>query len=90
VIIACDFSSIGITIRVNESLLNEYSKYRWKKPMLRCGLNKDENDIIINFDYKTWKLILSKACLSKNKYKIISNIFNLEFMIYQCVWFSSV
>jgi hypothetical protein len=50
VIITSDFKPIGVTIRINENFQDDYSKYKWKKPILRGSLNKIVHDIILNFD----------------------------------------
>jgi hypothetical protein len=55
VIIVSNFKPIGVIICINENLLFENSKYKWEKPMLRCGTDID--DILLNFDYKNCKLI---------------------------------
>jgi hypothetical protein len=83
VIITSDFKPIGVIICINEKLLEEYSKYKWKKLVLRCGINKDVYDIILKFDYRTCKLILNEACKSQKRYKIICNLSHLEYNVYQ-------
>jgi hypothetical protein len=85
VIITSDFKPIGGTISINENLLSEYSKYKWKKPVLRCDLNMGIDDIVLNSDERSCKMILNKACKSGNKYKIICNKFNLKYNVYQWV-----
>jgi hypothetical protein len=85
VIITSVFKPIGVAIGINENLLDEYLKYKWKKQVLRCSINKDEDDNILNFDCKNFQLTLNNDCKSQNRYKIIRNLFNLEYNIYQWV-----
>jgi hypothetical protein len=51
VIITYDFKLIGVTICINENLLEDYLKYKWKRQILRCGLDKSADDIILKFDH---------------------------------------
>jgi hypothetical protein len=82
VITASDFKSIRVTIGINENLLDEYSKFKQEKQMLKCDLNKGIDDAIFNFDYRACKVILNKAYQPGNKYKTVYNLFNLEYNVY--------
>jgi hypothetical protein len=43
--IPTDFKPTNIVIWISENLLDEYSKYKCKKPMLKCSIDKDIDDI---------------------------------------------
>jgi hypothetical protein len=64
--------------------MENYLKYKWKKPIFNIGSANDKNiDIILNFDWKECKLILNENCKPGNKYSISCNLVNLDNNIYQ-------
>ena len=80
-----NFIPYHVTIGININLIDDYQKYKWKSPILNVGPNTNTNNTpdIISFDYSNCKLILNENCLPNNRYKIIGNVFNNTFDVYQ-------
>jgi hypothetical protein len=73
-----NFKPYHVTIGINLNLIDDYQKYKWKSPILKVGPN---NDII--YDYSNCKLILNENYLPNNRYKMIGDVYNNTYDVYQ-------
>ncbi|GMO12481.1 MAG: hypothetical protein Ta2E_00530 [Mycoplasmoidaceae bacterium] len=78
---AFDYQHYHINVTLSEDLFEKYKEYHWNKPILNVSdLN---NDIYLNFDWRTCKLIFYEGCKPKSRYNIVCNLFTLNNNKYQ-------
>jgi hypothetical protein len=51
-IFTCNVKPYHLTICLREDEMDNYKKYKWKKPILSIGSDKNKVDIILSFNYK--------------------------------------
>jgi hypothetical protein len=47
-----NYKTYHLTIFLPEDKMDNYKQYKWSKPILNIGTDKNKVDIILNFKYK--------------------------------------
>jgi hypothetical protein len=68
-------------ISLHKNLLDSYTKYKW--PELILTLRDEKDDIPINFDWRTTKLILCDGYMPNDRYKVICNVKTFDYFIFK-------
>jgi hypothetical protein len=76
-----NFMPYHMTISLNENLLDSYTKYKWPEPILTLGDETD--DIPINFDWRTTKLILCDGYILNDRYQVICNVQTFDYSVFK-------